>query len=350
MWQPRGVSFSAGGVLIIGHLGIMTRLLEAGALERVQNWYGCSGGSLCAFLGALGVSAAWIRDAVEHFDTRVLVQIEDDLIADYLNSWGINSGARVVEFFGRFADTWEPGSSSWTFADIAQKRPGISLNITATNITRGGLTVFNATKTPTVRIIDAVRASCAVPGFFTPWVDSVGDLYCDGAVLEYYPWSCVEDKADTLVLVCSETGISGRKATPAIIHSISDYFRQIVRLVQQNQMNDTPKNWIAIKNMKISGLDFHITKGERFELFSEGLVAAGRWLAFRTECSKSKLIPCGEIHETHQPCGDHCTLSCSPPSPDRMSDNPQSHSLQPLPYLSRGSHSGALRHGRRWSL
>jgi len=327
---------------------MLSKLIDAGALERVQHWYGCSGGSFCAFFGALGVSAAWIRDAVEHFDTRAIARLEDDLISDYLNTWGVNSGNKLIEFLGRFVDTWEPGASAWTFADFGSKRPGVTLKITASNVTRGSLAVFSEATTPHIRILDAIRASIAVPGFFTPWIDPDGDLFCDGAILEYFPWGCVEDKANTLVLMCSETGISGRKISPTKVQSLSEYFRQIVRLVQQNQASGTPKNWIAITNKHISGLDFHMSKDERLGLFSDGVIAAGRWLAFRSE--RSKLVPAGETGEIRQQCGDHCTLSCSPPSPDRTSDSPRLRIPPPTPCQSRDLHSGGQRPGRRWSL
>jgi len=347
-WSPRGVSFSAGGVHLVGHMGAMSCLIDAGTFSHVKDWYGCSGGSICAFFGALGVSATWIREAVTHFDTRAIVTIEGALVDDFFNYWGVNSGDKMIEFVGRFADTWEPGASAWTFADLAIKRPGTTLNITATNVSRGCITVFNANNTPTARILDAIRASSAVPFFFTPWVDKGGDMFSDGAILEYYPWHCVKERENTLVLVCSDTGISGRHVTPIKIHSFSDYISRVVKLVQQTQVRDPPRFWIAINNKSLNGLDFHIEMTHRMSLFSEGIAAAEGWLTFRRRIT---LPDCSaKTEETHLSYEGQCASSSVHCDQDRMSDIPQSHSRPPPPYPSRDSHSAKLRYARRWSL
>ena len=343
--QPCGVSFSSGGVRIVGHLGALARLLEAGALNDVTDWYGCSGGSFCAFFGALGVSAPWLRDAIEYFDTRVIASIEDDLVTDFMNSWCVNSGQGMISFLGRFVETWEPGSSTWTFADAKERRPGIRLHITATNVSRGCLTVFNSALTPNMKIMDAVRASSAIPCFFKPWISPAGDLFCDGAVLEYFPWSCVRDKANTLVITGSDTEIGGRpRAIPVTLLTLSDYIGNLMKLIQQMQSYENPRNWIAVNNKSISSIDFHMTREERISLFDEGGAAASGWLAFRQR------ILCEGTLRSPASCEDRCTLSSGRLSPDKTSDNRQSQSPLPLPYPFRGSRTENSRRGRRWSL
>ncbi len=39
-FKPRNIVFSAGGVRIIGHLGVFVALQEAGVTSEVTNWYG----------------------------------------------------------------------------------------------------------------------------------------------------------------------------------------------------------------------------------------------------------------------------------------------------------------------
>lgn len=346
-WVPRGISFSAGGVHIVGHMGVLARLIELGAMSHVRDWYGCSGGSICAFFGALGVSATWIREAVEHFDTSAISSIEDALVGDYLNCWGVNSGEKLIEFGGRFVDTWEPGSSAWTFADFARNRPGVSLSITATNVTRGGLTVFNAVNTPSMRILHAIRASSAVPCLFTPWKDADGDMYSDGAILEYFPWQCVRSRADTLVIISSDTGISGRKVMPVTIHSFGDYISRLIKLVQQFQTKDTPKNWIAINNRSVTSLDFYISKEQRLALFAEGVAAAEGWLSFRRQRSTDSS---GETAGNHLQSAGPYTSSSDHCAQDRTSDIHQSQSPPRPPCPFRDSRTEEKRYSRRWSL
>ena len=343
-WTPTGVSFSSGGVLVTGHLGIMMQLIESGALHNVKEWYGCSGGSFCALFGAIGVSAAWIRDAVEYFDTRIIAGVEEENIINFLSSWGVNSGTALKEFIGKFLDTWEPGASKWTFADFAANRPGTSLHITATNITKGALEVFNVTNTPDVLVLDALRASCAVPCFFTPWKNTIGDLFCDGSILETYPWTCVKDKANTLVITCYDNGLRKSVGPVQKIETFGAYIKKVSNLLQQDRHIEIPKNWIAVNNSTSSALDFHITKNERLKLFGEGVNAAKGWLEFR-----KKVVASG-THGSHPQCGGHCTLPSCCHSQNRTSDSPQLHNPSPclsaLPDLC----SGASPRARRWSL
>lgn len=312
LWQPHTVSFSSGGVRIIGHFGVMARLLDAGVLGAVRNWYGCSGGSISAFLGALGVSPAWLSDCVENFNMSVLGEISEELVTDYMNTWGVNTGEAGMELFGRFIDTWEAGASAWSFADLAAARPGIQLGITATNVSRGKLALFSAETTPDMRIMDAIHASCAIPLYFTPWVGAGGDVFCDGAVMEQYPWSCIADKKSALVVVCSETAISGRERERVDIRDLRDYAARLVHIVRQKPAA-SPLFWIAVNNKTVSVVDFGLDRDRRMELFRDGQRAAEGWLRFRQIA--------GSLRTAGTPLRSegHCTSSSSHYAGSRMS-------------------------------
>jgi len=363
-WKPTGVSLSSGGVRVFGHLGVMSQLLEAGSLEEVRDWYGCSGGAMCALFGILGVTSAWIYDAIKHFDTRIVTVVEEDTVADFMNTWGVNDGSSLVEILSSFIETWEPGSSKWTFADLAEKRPGKTLNITAMNVNRGTIAVFNATTTPNMKIVTAVRASSTIPLFYTPWVDASGELFCDGATLEYHPWSCVSDKDNTLVIACSDTGISGRPLRSEPIRSLMEYMGRISFVSRLQRFAKTPKNWIAVNNRNIGTFDFYMTQEDRLNLYVEGKRAAIGWLAFQhsrevTNISREVTNISREVStkaaagESYGYPGDRVTpgtLSSAHCNPDKRLDNPQSHNPQQKPYPSLDSRNGEPRPYRRWSL
>jgi len=340
-WTPTGVSFSAGGVRTIGHMGVLAKLLESGVLDCVRDWYGCSGGTLAAVVGAIGASHIWIRETINYFDMRAFAEIEEEMLATYFTSWGVTSGKRLIEFVGRFIDTWEPGSSAWTFADLAVHRPQSRLHITATNISQGCLTVFNADNTPHVKILDAVRASCSIPCYFSPWIDASGNQYCDGAVLEYYPWQHVTDKENTMVIACSETGI---RLSPTTVTNLQEYIHRISNILQNmpNTNPVRPRFWIAINNTTVSLVDFHITKEERVTLFEEGATVANRWLAFR------RTVLAEGTRRNHSLIAPPGNVSVSPRDPERMSEIPPLHTLR------RGANPtlqcASQRSSRRWSL
>jgi predicted acylesterase/phospholipase RssA len=343
-WNPKGVSFSSGGVRTIGHLGVLSHLLSCGALASVRDWYGCSGGTFCALIGALGGTAAWIEDIIRHFDMSRFAIIDDELVLNFMSHFGVNSGGNMIEFMQRIINTWEPGCSEWTFADFAAKRPGITLTMIATNLTDGNIAVFNARNTPTMRLFDAMRASCAIPFYFTPWKAADGILYCDGAVLEVYPWNCVTDKANTLVVACSDNDIGGRMGKRHEITSLGDYMSCLYRLITKHKSVRAPKHWIAVNNRSFGSMDFHMTEEERFSLFQEGVAAAAGWNRFR------KKVLSSERHGSHRPSLALRISSSGHPSPDKTLGNHQSCIPEQPPYPAQDSRTGDSPRVRRWSL
>lgn len=346
-WRPTGVSFSSGGIRIIGHLGVLAHLLETGDLDSVRNWYGCSGGCICAIVAALGATPAWIRDMAQHFDPRVLSVINEDAVFEYLSTWGVNDGSALSTFMGRFMDTWEPGSSAWTFADFVKNRPGITLTMTATNVSRGCQAIFDHIQTPTMRLVDAVRISSSIPLFYCPWIDASGDVFCDGAVTEYYPWAPVADKANTLVIVCSDTGISGRPMANTSIKSLTDYIGRIADITRSKRFVEMPKNWIAVNNLTVGFMDFDISQEDRLALFDEGVRVAGRWRAFRLLREKDS-VP--KTPESFPHCAPLHTSCVCQHDPDKRLGTPGCRIPPPQPAPLHSLRDEERRPCRRWSL
>ena len=342
-WRPRSVSFSSGGVRTIGHMGVVARLQEKGILDDVRAWYGCSGGAISAVFCAVGVSAAWIRNCARYMETAAMAEITEESIANFMSTWGINSGSSYMELLSRFLDTWEPGASQWTFADLARERSGVFLGLGALNVSAQRYEVLSIETAPHMRIMDAVRASTSIPLFFTPWIDGSGAVYCDGAIVEQFPWRSVPNKDETLVIACSDTEI--RDSVASQISSAADYLMGVFHTIRRIFREETPRprHWIAVNNATIHALDFGLTAEERIAFLAEGEAAASAWISFMRQAAASRMPQNRPAHEGQS------TLSSADPEPDRMSGSHQSQNpvLQPsqLPHLR--SESGRV---RRWSV
>jgi predicted acylesterase/phospholipase RssA len=356
LWRPHAVSFSAGGVRSLGLAGVLAGLIETDVLSEVREWCGCSGGCFPAVFGAIGASPAWIRDAVGHLEMGPLIKVESDLVGAIGEKWGVSSGSGLLELFGRIVETWVPGFASWTFADFAREFPGVRLMFIATNVTQGSMTTFSVSETPAVRVMDALRASMTVPLFFTPTVIN-GEIFCDGAFCEYYPWSTVQASADkTLVVTCDERGIMGRPLPVGSPQSLTEYISRVFRISAAQRSGTLPRYWIAL-NDRVGFLDFKITREERVAFFDEGRGAAQRWLGIRGARPSSHRpmqleTPTASAAESRKPsqrpCDHPYTSQGIPvPSPDRTSGShpPGTPSSRPYPYRSPHNESG-----RRWSL
>lgn len=347
LWQPRVVSFSSGGVRVLGHVGVLVALVDEGLAAGVREWWGCSGGALCALLGALGASTGWMRTCAETLDLRLLGAIEEDMVADFFRVWGVNSGRAWMEYVGRILDTWEPGISNWTFADLAVARPGIRYCVTATNLTQGCLEVFSVETTPGMRLLEAMRASCAVPLFYSPWVSASGELFCDGAVIEQFPWEAVQDKEGTLVVVCSDAAMGRGPVATGPIVGLSGYVGRIYQVARRRVSGPPVRNWIAVNNRTVGVLDFGLDVAGRIAMFEEGRQAGRDWLAFRrsrhsepsAQSSCSLPQSGGPDNDGPFPCGEN-----------RMSDSHLLHREGGGPCPSPRPDTGRTRAVRRWSL
>ena len=347
VWKPRGISLSAGGMRVIGHIGVIAKLREEGLLDEVTHWYGCSGGSMCALFGILGCSPEWLRNGVRYFNGAAIVEMSDDLVANFMSAWGITSGEAYRDIIGKFADTWEPGASLWTFADLARKRPGKKLQITALNVSQQRYEVFSAETTPSLRVVEAILASSSIPLVFVPWRSPLtGDLYCDGGVIEQFPWKHVADHDSTLVIACSDSDIRDRPLFERV-RNLGEYFAQIFSALRRNILTSIPaqpRHWIAVNNKTVGLLDVRLSEEGRLIFFDEGATAAAGWVAFMRDYSSRRheeTLRHGPYRAEEQR-GLHL--------PEQTTDNPAHGTSQQLPYLHQRQHTSPQPPSRRWSL
>jgi predicted acylesterase/phospholipase RssA len=319
---------------------------EDAVLSDVREWYGCSGGAACAAVGALGVSAGWIRDAMSMFYPSYASDIREEFVLDLMTHWGVSSLEQYKAYIGRLMDTWEPGSSAWTFADMARERPGIFLGITAVNVSRQRLEMMSVETCPNVRVLDAIGASSAIPFFFKPWVSASGDYYCDGGIMEHFPWTHVRSKEDTLVLVTDYTFIHGAGERTVAINTMNDFMLYVgtALMSTRNKRDNVPKNWIAVNNHTVHWLDLNMDASLRDELFRDGEQSGRGWLAFRKKAAQKGTA------QTLPLCEAPGNESCDPDSPAKMSDSPKSRTPSRAPAPSLGLLGASRQPVRRWSL
>lgn len=331
---------SSGGIQFCAQLGVIAELLDAGVLSNVREWHGCSAGAITAFAAVLGGSPAWMRTLVETLTVASFTVPQYTCVENFLETWGLNDGVDLFEYIGRVIETWEPGCRNWTFADLAAARPGVKLTMIATNVSTMRMARFNAELTPNMRVLDALRASCSIPLFFVPWRDASGYLYCDGAVSEYYPWSYLDDKDNTLVIACNANALRGETAAPT---TLQEYLRNIMGV---SDRNEHPRHWIGVGSPKVVPFDFGLPSERRLELFDLGRQTARGFLAWSRHLTDSGRATA----QTPERSGCPRTLSSDLPSPESESGSPEYRSPPRPAYPSRDSRSALIRSSRRWSL
>ncbi len=168
-----GLVLSGGGYKGIAHAGVLQFLDEEGI--RPTKIAGTSAGSIVAGLYAFGIKPPEILDFFKsvnifnwhHFTIKKAGIMDAYAFHKYLNK---------------------------IFNDHILDDLEIPLYITATDIVRGKLKIFS----PETKIADALLASSAFPGVFSPF--KIEDrLYSDGGILNNFPSNILQGRCDYII-------------------------------------------------------------------------------------------------------------------------------------------------------
>ena len=188
--KPRvGLALGSGSARGWAHIGVIRALEEAGV--RPELVCGTS-------IGAL-VGAAYAAGELERLESWVLgLQIKDVAgLADVSLSAGLLKGDRLMQFFRS------------NFADLPIEQLGVPFAAVATSLQTGAEVWLRSGST-----LDAVRASIALPGIFTP-VRWEGSLLVDGGLANPVPVSLARAMgADIVIAVDLNSDLLGRHLKP----------------------------------------------------------------------------------------------------------------------------------------
>jgi predicted acylesterase/phospholipase RssA/CRP-like cAMP-binding protein len=172
-----GVVCSGGGARGFVHIGLLRALEERGiAVDAIG---GTSMGALVAGARAFGGDAGFCHVQAATFgDTRRLIDVTLPVVA-LTKSRGITTMLRAMFGDTRIEDLWVP------------------FFCVSTNLTQGTRMVHD--RGP---VWEAVRASLAIPGVFTPVVRD-GDVLVDGALTSNYPVDLMRERVGRGVVIGS---------------------------------------------------------------------------------------------------------------------------------------------------
>lgn len=190
-----GLVLSGGGTKGIAHAGVL-KFLEEKNIEPTLLAC-CSAGSIVGSLYAAGKSPKEILDffkSVYFFNWKHFTFNQPGLVSSKI-----------------FRNYLEPIFEDKTIGELSK-----DVRIIATELVSGTQKIFDKD----FSVIDAVIASCSIPGITTPHI--VGDeLYSDGGVLNNFPADIIENECDKMigVFVCppQEMEIKDLKTIKAVV-------------------------------------------------------------------------------------------------------------------------------------
>lgn len=176
-----GVVLSGGGARSLAHIGALAGLVESGVqIDRVG---GSSFGALMAVLFALG---------------RTPAEMAEQCRKEFVANWPFND--YTVPTTALLRGRKLRGALTRLFGDERLERLPLDCFAVSADLTSSELVVHRRG-----RVLDAVRASLALPGMLPPVQDADGRLLIDGSVLSGLPISVMAD-ADEGPVVAVDVG------------------------------------------------------------------------------------------------------------------------------------------------
>lgn len=254
--------FAGGGTRLPAHLGVLK------ALELLNinfdHLVGVSGGSIIASFFASGMPLNEIKAIALKTNYH---QFREFSLLKLIRHGGLSSG----DEFERWVDKHLEGK---TFAELNHK-----LHIVATDVTHGKPVIFDAERTPDMKVSQAVRFSMSIPLVFSfkPFGNSI---MVDGSILSEDALHRDWDHHGTPVLCFRLRGeheydqLSVNGFFP-IFNYVTLLIRTFMTTISREYINDSFwHNTIVINIGEYSAVDFKMTKEQKHELYKIGFQTA----------------------------------------------------------------------------
>jgi NTE family protein len=300
-----------GGVKGIAIIGAVLALDDAGF--RFRRVAGTSAGAIAAALVAANIAAgaplSGVKDQIASVDFRKFTEGHSKLgqVRSLVTNLGMFSGDYLVNWLGAILD--DLGVTKFgdlKHADLGDVYP-YSLVVHTADITRGRLVRLprdyaHYSRDPDNElIVDAVRASMAIPFFFEPvHVDfqiaddgaaptSARATWVDGGLLSNFPMETFNDLQNGVVVDDWHT-IGVKLSDKAVVHEpidqtdgVIEELRQIAKTLLDNSNRyfvppDKQRGTIFVDSAGISTTNFDLTVDQQQLLFDNGQQAAREWL------------------------------------------------------------------------
>lgn len=219
---------SGGGMSGLVYLGALRYLQQEGYDKHILHIAGASIGALFATAFALNISMGDLEQKYKDFfsneENCILPTFTIDNIYASYNNLGVDDGKRLVEPIEEIV-------GHLTFLELS-KKTGKNLIISATHIETMLPTYFSVDNTPHVLVIDAIRASMAVPLFVRP-VEIGEDYYMDGGITDGIPVNAFPNVSPESMLVLhlarNSVKVKTNKNKPTFIKLMTSLLQTFIR-------------------------------------------------------------------------------------------------------------------------
>lgn len=279
--------FSGGGPRVLTFLASVEVLAKAGKLANVRNYWGNSGGAIIATLMSMNTPLPKIRHIFESFDFTKLRDIDISHLVTFGEHWGLDSGDAFFSHVTTVLNDIRPGAADYTLQEVP------ALHIAATDLTIGKPVILDSKSMPTMRVIDALRASTSIPFFYKPFRCPVNNhLLVDGAVACNFPWILLPSDAERNVALGFDFFTGDDASTEP--RSLSEYIPAILnfreRLWNARHVKPVGPNILRFHVPGFPAWHLALKKEDRDELFDIGQRFTEQWLTQHSVLKKPETL------------------------------------------------------------
>lgn len=226
MAKAKILCLSSGGGCGYVHVGFIEGLAQHDMLAEIDTVLGCSIGVVVGLCWILGMSPDEMESTLFQLNDESVISLRG--LSMFLETYGVDDGEYINAFFMDILIK-QGMSPDLTLRELHEAK-GKRLLAVSFNLSSTELVMFTPESHPDMKVVDALRASTAIPICFAPFREkSSSDLFVDGALRTPYPM--VEARQDAIArslpsncvlgcnIVCS---VSGR------VDTIVSYLQRLV--------------------------------------------------------------------------------------------------------------------------
>lgn len=245
----KNLVLAGGGAKNLFIIGLLQKI----NIDHISNYAGVSSGSIVIYLLSIGYTPFEIEQLALELDLTSFMgepSIENILLLKSITNL---DNLKVVL---QTLTNYKLKKDTITFQDLYKKTNKI-IQIGVTSLTNTNFTIFNYKNYPNVNIIDAILASCSLPGIFPPYKIN-NSYYCDGGVLNNCPIDIFKNDIKNTIAFMFE--IPPYSNNFNILQYISFAIGMPFKNKTKSLLSKYPNNIIVFKDNKIPIIDFNLTK------------------------------------------------------------------------------------------
>lgn len=270
---------SGGGIKGVAILGSIKVLHEKGLDRAVKEYCGVSAGAWLGLMLAYKVPFEILERLIMELDFGFVRNVNPDAILGFPETLGLDDGSKLIKLMDIIFRTIVKIDPNITFE---QMNTDISFRCWATDLSSRMPREFSKKMTPTVRIMDALRATTAIPIYFIPHKDPItGNMLSDGCIHGNLPLQNLTDEecAETLAIGFSlPDNVTNNPKTPEDIMQFVKAIFECVTYSRNKMIHRWNHKILRIPTDNYPSWNFEASREDRLMLLNAGIKATKEWL------------------------------------------------------------------------